>query len=628
MDVSRRRVGVRCSVVAGSVWESRMKSDEIEGGVKVFSGEENAEERGVGGNRLKRNQIGGVVATGKRKTWKSELDKSQIQIARGKSEPHKNSGEQCKDLSVSSDAIKKSPIKVRKLKTEGSKEIGASADKFERSSIHKVGECPERLGKRKSDPIKTEKQSVKNVAGFCDGNGENTIQLREEKSEFDQVLDESRIEKDDIDENSKDFGACQDNVISSSSDNAGVVKCSPVHVDGDSDDFIDDEADEGEEKEEEEELMEEDDEIDIEMEKRSFDVKEISIPESKVVNEPERKVVVNETGKHKIVNQQESKKAANTNTRYHQKNERPVSVPLTVKQSPPIKRHSTIYQNFSKADSIPKAEEYHSFPQTQNKLQTLVDLIMWRDISRSAFIFGIGTFIIVSSTYAEDINLSLISVMSYMGLVYLAVIFLHRSLVCRGVIDVKDTNYVLGEEEAIWVLKLILPYLNEFLSKLRAMFSGDPGTTIKLAVLLFVLARCGSSITIWKMVKFGFFGVFTVPKICSSYSAQLTAYANFWIRRFRDAWDSCSHKKAVALGIFGLVWNFSSVVARIWSVFVLFVAFRYYQQHYMVRDEWVEDEAGCDETWQETFEVEVGVGMQRQGRAHNFCDLEKVKKGF
>lgn len=40
---------------------------------------------------------------------------------------------------------------------------------------------------------------------------------------------------------------------------------------------------------------------------------------------------------------------------------------------------------------------------------------------------------------------------------------------------------------------------------------------------------------------------------------------NFWVRRFRDAWDSCSHKKAVALGIFSLVWNMSSVVARVWA---------------------------------------------------------------
>ncbi|XP_052876235.1 reticulon-like protein B21 [Gossypium arboreum] len=86
------------------------------------------------------------------------------------------------------------------------------------------------------------------------------------------------------------------------------------------------------------------------------------------------------------------------------------------------------------------------------------------------------------------------------------------------------SNYVVGEEEAIWLLKLVLPYLNEFLLKLRALFSGDPSTTMKMAVLLFVLARCGSFITIWKMAKLGFFGVFIVPKLCTSYSHQLSAY--------------------------------------------------------------------------------------------------------
>ncbi|KAG5052515.1 hypothetical protein JHK87_004713 [Glycine soja] len=583
MDVSRRRVGVRCSVVAGSVWESRMKSDEVGGGVKVFSGEQSAEEGGNDGTRLKRGQIGSVVASGKRKTWKSEgLENNLIQIARGKAEPQKNgsnssSSQQCKDLNISSDSIKKSPIPARKKRSE----VG---EPFEKN----VG----KLRKNKSD-------SVKNVD---DGNGGNAIQPRKDKPELDHVLNESRNDglaggsgrnvidngKNDSDGNCKDFGVCLEKGISSNSDNVGMIKCSPVHVDGDFDDVVVDDE-------------EEDEEIDVEMEKGSFDVKEISVPESKVVNEPERKEVVNVPAKQKIANEPEPKKVVTTNRQFHQKNERPVSIPIAVKPSPPIRKLSTIHQNFSKADSIPKAEEYYCFPQSQNKLQSLVDLIMWREVSRSAFIFGIGTFTIVSSSYAKDINL-------------------------RGVIDVDDTNYVLGEEEAIWVLRLILPYLNEFLSKLRAMFSGDPGTTIKLAVLLFVLARCGSSITIWKMAKFGFFGVFTGPKICSSYSAQLTAFANFWIRQFRDAWVSCSHKKAVALGIFGLVWNLSSVVARIWSVFVLFVAFRYYQQHYLVRDGWVEDVAGCDETWQEP--VGVKVGMQRQQSTYKIFETQKVKKVF
>lgn len=110
-------------------------------------------------------------------------------------------------------------------------------------------------------------------------------------------------------------------------------------VDGEnSDDVIDDEGGEEEEKV--------DEEIDIEMEKRSFDVKEINIPEPNVVIEPEKqKVVVNERAA--------PKKAVpvSTTRQFHQKIERPVSVPLTVKQSPPNRKHSTMYQNFSKANS-------------------------------------------------------------------------------------------------------------------------------------------------------------------------------------------------------------------------------------------------------------------------------------
>ncbi|KAG6421195.1 hypothetical protein SASPL_117745 [Salvia splendens] len=52
----------------------------------------------------------------------------------------------------------------------------------------------------------------------------------------------------------------------------------------------------------------------------------------------------------------------------------------------------------------------------------------------------------------------------------------------------------------------------------------------------------------------------------------------FWIKRFGDAWASCSRKKAVGFAVFALVWNLSSLVARIWAVFMLFVAFKHYQQ--------------------------------------------------
>lgn len=53
--------------------------------------------------------------------------------------------------------------------------------------------------------------------------------------------------------------------------------------------------------------------------------------------------------------------------------------------------------------------------------------------------------------------------------------------VFRGYINIEDdSSYVVGQEEAIWLVKLFLPYLNEFLLKLKALFSGDPATTMKV----------------------------------------------------------------------------------------------------------------------------------------------------
>ncbi|XP_042004405.1 reticulon-like protein B21 isoform X1 [Salvia splendens] len=265
----------------------------------------------------------------------------------------------------------------------------------------------------------------------------------------------------------------------------------------------------------------------------------------------------------------------------------PVSSSIARNQPPPAANHARF-------NSIPTKINNRSenFPRASSKLQSFVDLVMWRDVSKSAFVFGIGTFAIISSSFTKDLNISFISVLSYLGLVYLASNFLFRSLISRGSVENECTNQdcVIGEEEAIWVTKMLLPFINEFLLKLRALFSGDPSTTMKLAVLLFILARCGSSITIWTTAKLGFIGVFTLPKICSPYSSQITAYGRIWMKRFGEAWRSCSHKKAVGFGILALGWNLSSVVYRIWAVFMLFVAFKHYQQSF-IAEGWAHHEA-------------------------------------
>ncbi|CAL5341164.1 unnamed protein product [Camellia sinensis] len=630
MEVGKRKRTTRNGVVAGSVWESRMKSDEIKGGIKVFNGEEeNSEESGDKSLRPKPSPIG---VSGKRKTWKSEnsdgLQRSPIQIARQRSEINKNLDVQCKELSVSTDGIKKNPVQSKKSRFE---QLSVSVDGIERSPIHKMktrseeskelNVFVERTERNPNQVRKAKSESQKLIGESDDGFERNLVQLRKVKPEFNKALDESvdtktklvsnksldgpsknldglgdgtgwnsfelkvtkpesneafvesvvAIEKSPVgidetrsDETCKECGVCEEKVISISLSNMGEVKSAPKLVANDDDDDDDDDDEDWDEAL--------DEGIEIEIEKKSFDVKKISIPEQKP------KQVVNE---EKML---------------HKVQEKPLPIsPIVKKQTTTLVNHSRTHPTPKKTKPISMSHGFQRSPETQigfqrisqthNKLQSLVDLVMWRDVSKSAFVFGIGTFIIIASSYTKDINIrtelkthfddfySFITVVSYLGLVYLAV----------GVIGGDDTNqdYVVGEEEAVWLVKMILPYLNEFLLKFRALFCGDPATTMKLAIMLFVLAKCGSSITIWKMAKLGGFLEYSayqryahrIPR-----SSLLTG--KFWIGQLRYAWESCSHKKAVAFGIFALVWNLSSVIARIWA------------------HDWVEDEAKCETTCQ------------------------------
>ncbi|KAG8651933.1 reticulon-like protein B21 isoform X2 [Manihot esculenta] len=517
MDVSRRRAGARTGAAAGSVWESRMKLDEVKGGIKVSNGDGKSQETATSDTPrkiLKRGQSGtSLAATAKRKTWKSDNSDAQFQTAKGKTEPPslKHCEEQCRELSVSGDGIKKSSMPARRGRSEGVKELSVSVDVIDKSPVQNK--------KGRSDVDKE-------IGVSADGNEKSPVQMRKTRSDVKEAVEsgaqlrkcksdsanaailsgkgmvvDSGIERDSMDSikgsedsvssieksppeivetgsegSCKEFGVCQEKVICSSEANGAPIKSAPQLL-VDNQDEHDDMATDGDE------AFDEDEEMEIEIEEKNLDVKEINIPEQNT----------------------KPKKIENEDKRVYQFSNKTAPTSSTVnKQSPPVLRRATIYQNHPKP-TIPVTNEYpQSFPETHDKLQNLVDLVMWKDISRSAFMFGIGTFIIISSSYTKDINISCISLISYLGLVYLAAIFLSRSLIYRGVIYMEDKRHVLGEEEAMWLLKLVLPYLNECLLKIRALFSGDPATTMKLAVLLFVLARCGSSITIWKMAKLVF----------------------------------------------------------------------------------------------------------------------------
>ncbi|KAG2582986.1 hypothetical protein PVAP13_6KG151400 [Panicum virgatum] len=515
----RRRVSVRGAAAAApagsaSVWEARMRMDEVKGGVKVFSaggGDEPADQEGMRVyRRLRRNQSDGNAGAGngaaaakKRRNWKA-------------SEPVTAIGDLRKSRSDAAAAVNTT----------------TTAAVVARRAVARVT-TPE----KKIAPASGEVKEVVVVEVY-------KAQAEEPEEELDDDvggLDDEELEAEEEEKEMLD----QDHMAIDNDETALHQDCSPVAVDDDDDQDL----------------------------------------------EPPTKGI-------KSTLSVEDERAANPE---------PMKPPPEKKALPAIGRRIPKQEPLS----TPPVEEYEEIQgrpsqpsRSHERMQNIVNLVMWRDVSKSALVFGLGTFLLISSSYAKDLNFNTITAASYAGLIYLGLRFLRKSILNRGeTVDCDDERrsercYLLGEEEAIWLLRLVLPYINEVLLNLRSLFSGEPATTMKLALLLFAMARCGNFVTLWTLAKLVFFGVFIIPKVCSSYSTQLARYGKFWLERLRDAWESCSHKKAVVAAMFTLVWNVSSTVARVWAVFMLVVAMKLYQQR-MVDFGWsstVEDGgAGADE---------------------------------
>ncbi|CAO2168705.1 unnamed protein product [Urochloa humidicola] len=605
----RRRVSVRgaaaSSASAGSsVWEARMRMDEVKGGVKVFSaggGDEPADVEGMRVyRRLRRNQSDGsggaggsgadaaAAAAKKRRNWKA-------------SEPVTAIGD------------------LRKSRSDAATAAAVAAVTPTTTTTTTTAVVARRSVARVTTP---EKKVV--PAAVAAGGGEVKEVVVVEVHKPAQVETKGVVEEPEEDE--------LDDVV----------------------DELDDEELEMEEEEEEEMLDQDHMAIDsAETALQQVDDDEDLEPPTKARIKPTLSVEDERAANPEPVKPPPEKKLASA-IDLRAINPEPMTPPPVEKKTTPIIVHRmtnfeaakpspekkalpAIGRRIPKQEPVstpPVEEEYEEIQgrpsepsRSHERMQNIVNLVMWRDVSKSALVFGLGTFLLISSSYAKDLNFNTITAASYAGLIYLGLRFLRKSILNRGeTVDCDDERdsercYLVGEEEAIWLLRLVLPYINEVLLNLRSLFSGEPATTMKLALLLFAMARCGNFVTLWTLAKLVFFGIFIIPKVCSSYSTQLARYGKFWLERFRDAWESCSHKKAVVAAVFTLVWNVSSTVARVWAVFMLVVAMKLYQQR-MVEFGWtstVEDgaEAADDEVISEESPAKPS-SSRAQGEAHVF----------
>ncbi|GMI74835.1 reticulon 18 [Hibiscus trionum] len=208
--------------------------------------------------------------------------------------------------------------------------------------------------------------------------------------------------------------------------------------------------------------------------------------------------------------------------------------------------------------------------------EMITDMVMWTDVAKSSLWFGFGCLCFLSSCFTKGVPFSIFSVLSHIGLLFLAFSFFSNS-VCHNV--EKRNGFKLREEDFLTLAKLVLPATNLAISMMRKLFSGEPSMTLKVAPLLLLGAEYGHIITLWRLCAFGFFISFTMPKLYSCYSGLINQKAEYMKHLAIEAWGACSRKKLVAASAATVFWNLSSVKTRIFTAFIVLVIIRYCRQH-------------------------------------------------
>lgn len=210
--------------------------------------------------------------------------------------------------------------------------------------------------------------------------------------------------------------------------------------------------------------------------------------------------------------------------------------------------------------------------------EMVVELVMWKNVGRSAFWFGSGSMLFLSSSFSRDIDFSPIKVLCNFGVVTLGLAFFKDSISQRQNME-RARSFQLTEEDVLQVAKAVLPVANSFITMTRVIFSGDPSMTLKVLPVLLFGAKYGHLFTVWRLLATGFFGCFTLPRLYSCYSSHIHEKVGGLKTQILNAWKSCPRKKLVAAAAVTTFWNMVGVKTRIMAALVAAVTLRYYDQY-------------------------------------------------
>ncbi|XP_062217357.1 reticulon-like protein B17 [Phragmites australis] len=221
--------------------------------------------------------------------------------------------------------------------------------------------------------------------------------------------------------------------------------------------------------------------------------------------------------------------------------------------------------------------------------ERIVELVMWRNVAKSALWFGFGSMFFFSCSFSREIAFSPITALCHLGVMILGLAFFKDSVPQRKInmnlqlgskpqLD-RGTSFQLTEEDVLRASRAVLPIANSMISTAQVIFSGEPSMTLKVLPILLFGAKYGSLVTVWRLLATGFFTSFTLPKLYSYYSSQIHKRVEILGDRVLEAWKSCPRKKLVAATAVTMCWSMFSVKTRVMAAFVSLVILRYNQKY-------------------------------------------------
>nr|AAD21707.1 hypothetical protein [Arabidopsis thaliana] len=236
---------------------------------------------------------------------------------------------------------------------------------------------------------------------------------------------------------------------------------------------------------------------------------------------------------------------------------------------PPRKRKTNGRPKKDKQSSAPPLCSSSDLPNTcQSDLnligEIISDLVMWRDVAKSTLWFGFGC------------SIRFVKVMTFFFVLkrFLGG-FQSRTCVTLRVLLVKHS-----------LSKLIVSVILQCVVTFRK--NEDTKRAFHVTPFLLLGAEYGHLITLWRLSAFGFFLSFTIPKLYSCYTHQISQKVERVKTRIGEAWGVCSHKKILAGSAVTAFWNLTSIRTRIFAVFIILVIFRYRRQNLQLTPEEVE----------------------------------------